>query len=345
MTTIEEQLRAYATAVAGPVRHGSDEVDEPRSNDEPAHLLRGRGPKVALRAAALVLVVLAVVAVLAVRSRSEDTSPASSVTEWYPLRVELEVNTTAPSPTQRVQATMTVTNIDPDPFELPQPCPSDIALVSAAALRESDHPTVPPAAAGPSPQATASTGTGGDPWAGVSPIDRIRIGLEPFTTGAVFQANDPSVDCQHGMIELQSGESTSVTGYLAAGRLGLDPVGMSLVAAARPYQQTRVVIPFTMPTPPAGTLTRTAALDLMLAQPAVQQFAQTAADDPPVTPPPSTDHQPSSIGRTGFMPVDDGWEILYESGDHRLLVQMHADGTGTITADGVESPIDPMLAN
>lgn len=327
MTTIEEQLRTYATAVAGPVRHRCDQPDADGSIDASTQRPGTRGPKLALRAAALVLVVVAIAAVLAVRSRSEDNSPASSATEWYPLRVELEVSTTTPSPTQTVQATMTVTNISADPFEVPQPCPSDISLTPTAEVQTQDNPPAIP----PDLEGTA-------PSDGVQPVERLRALFSNFTMGSLFQPEDPSRPCHGGTIELQPGESTSTTGYREMAGLGLDPIDMSLAAAAKPYIQTRVVIPFTMPPSPDGVLTRSAALDLALAQPAVQQFAQTAADDPPPG-------EPDMIGRTGFKPVDDGWEMSYESGDHRLVVQINSDGTGTIAADGVESPIDPTLAD
>ena len=90
MNNLETQLRRYAVAVAGPARHDDTELPEP---SEPR-----RGRRVVFAAAAGVLVALAVTAGVTAVTRTDPTPSASATAVSNGLKVQLEVNTTAPQP-------------------------------------------------------------------------------------------------------------------------------------------------------------------------------------------------------------------------------------------------------
>jgi hypothetical protein len=318
MNDLEAQLRRYATTVAGPPRH--DDTEPFKVDPGPA-----RGGRILFAVAAGVLLLVVVTAGVIAATRTHRDTAASASSEKNGLRVQLSVNTTAPGPTGQVKAKMTVTNVGGEPVSTDTLCPTNISIETIPIeTPDATPPRSSPAPPPPPPEAL-------DQW------------FDPMRQGTLLHAVDGTGTpygprCTREETTLEPGASLTIEAVATPGPLGLDRVPMNIVARAWPQGIVDpATLPFTVPSPPAGQVSRSAAIAVATARPEVQQWANQVAFGS-ATPTTAASTDPATASATGsFQVVPDGhgWQITITYGTHTLDVHIDADGTtGTATADG-----------
>ena len=313
MNDLETQLRHYAVAVAGPARHDGTEP--------PEALTPGQGRRVVFAAAAGVLVALAVAAGGFAATRTAPTPSASATAVSNGLRVRLEVNTTAPGPTDEVRAKMTVTNVSGEPVGTETLCPSNVTIERPVTTT----PSSVAASAAPSPPVAL------DEW-----FNPMRQGVIFHAVGASGTPSDPH--CTREDVTLKPGASLSVAVVATPGPFGIDQVPMNIVARPGPPRTIMpATLPFTVPPPPADHVSRSAAIATATARPEVQQWANQVAFGSAIATQGAPGEALIDSRPSGFTVVPDGggWHITVTYGTHTLDIHINADGTtGSTTADG-----------